>query len=168
MSHYGRLCPIETPEGTNIGLISTLAIYASLDEYGFLTTPYRVVKNGKVTDEVVRLRADEEFHAVLAPADTPIDDKGRLVPETEPARSSPASTVTSTLVEGDDVQYMDVSPEADRRRVRGADPVPRARRRQPRADGIQHAAAGRAAARHRAAARRHRHGAGRRGATRAW
>jgi len=79
ISHYGRLCPIETPEGSNIGLISSLAIYSSLDSYGFLTTPYIVVKNGKLTDEVVRLRADEENNAILAPADTPVDKNGKLV-----------------------------------------------------------------------------------------
>ena len=60
ISHYGRICPIETPEGTNIGLISSLAIYAGVDDYGFLITPYRRIKKGKVTDETVWLRADEE------------------------------------------------------------------------------------------------------------
>ena len=64
ISHYGRICPIETPEGTNIGLISSLAIYAGVDDYGFLVTPYRVVKKGKLTDEVVWLRADEEIGGV--------------------------------------------------------------------------------------------------------
>ena len=64
ISHYGRICPIETPEGTNIGLISSLAMYAAVDEYGFLITPYRKVKNGKLTDEVVWLRADEEVGSV--------------------------------------------------------------------------------------------------------
>ncbi len=74
ISHYGRICPIETPEGTNIGLISSLAIYAGVDEYGFLVTPYRKVHNGKLTDEVVWLRADEESEAYLAPADAPVDN----------------------------------------------------------------------------------------------
>ena len=60
ISHYGRICPIETPEGTNIGLISSLSIYAEIDEYGFLITPYKKVKNKKLTDDVVKLRADEE------------------------------------------------------------------------------------------------------------
>jgi len=69
LSHYGRLCPIETPEGSNIGLISSLALYSRLDEYGFLTAPYRRVKNGKLTDEVEYLRADQEAGAVIAPAD---------------------------------------------------------------------------------------------------
>src|SRR5687767_9898764 len=73
ISHYGRICPIETPEGTNIGLISHLSIYAGVDPYGFLITPYRSVKKGKVTDEVVWLRADEESHGKLAPADIPTD-----------------------------------------------------------------------------------------------
>ena len=72
ISHYGRICPIETPEGTNIGLISSLAIYAGVDEYGFLITPYRVVKKGKLTEEVVWLRADEESDAYVAPADTEV------------------------------------------------------------------------------------------------
>ena len=63
ISHYGRICPIETPEGTNIGLISSLAMYAAVDEYGFLITPYRKVNKGKLTDEVVWLRADEESEA---------------------------------------------------------------------------------------------------------
>ena len=70
ISHYGRICPIETPEGTNIGLISSLAIYASVDDYGFLVTPYAVVKKAKVTDEIVWLRADEESESHVAPADT--------------------------------------------------------------------------------------------------
>jgi DNA-directed RNA polymerase subunit beta len=69
ISHYGRICPIETPEGTNIGLISSLAIFSTIDEYGFLLTPYKKVKNGKVTDEIAYLRADEDMKAVIgAPA----------------------------------------------------------------------------------------------------
>jgi len=67
ISHYGRICPIETPEGTNIGLIASLAIFATMDEYGFLFTPYSKVKNGKVTDEVEYLRADQEMKAIFAP-----------------------------------------------------------------------------------------------------
>src|SRR5690606_7539236 len=111
VSHYGRLCPIETPEGTNIGLISSLAIYASLDEYGFLTTPYQVVRNGKVTDEVVGLRADEEFHAVLCPADTNFDDKGRILPDDEITGKVTARVKGDPmLVDLKDVQYVDVSP----------------------------------------------------------
>jgi DNA-directed RNA polymerase subunit beta len=73
ISHYGRICPIETPEGTNIGLISSLSIYARIDEYGFLITPYRKVTNRKLSEEIVWLRADEEGVVNIAPADTPAD-----------------------------------------------------------------------------------------------
>src|SRR5207247_5968139 len=73
ISHYGRICPIETPEGTNIGLISSLSIYAGVDEYGFLITPYRKLSRRKLTDDVSWLRADEESQSYLAPADTPTD-----------------------------------------------------------------------------------------------
>lgn len=69
MSHYGRICPIETPEGTNIGLIASLSIYATIDEYGFLVSPYQRVKNGAITNEIVYLRADEEEGKNIAPAD---------------------------------------------------------------------------------------------------
>ncbi|WP_254511150.1 DNA-directed RNA polymerase subunit beta [Anatilimnocola floriformis] len=79
ISHYGRICPIETPEGTNIGLISSLAIYASVDEYGFLVSPYRKVAKGKLTDEILWLRADEEADAYVAPCDTKVEDN-RIVP----------------------------------------------------------------------------------------
>ena len=72
ISHYGRLCPIETPEGANIGLISSLSLFAVVDDYGFLTTPYRRVKNGAVLDEVAFLRADEEYERIFAPADAPV------------------------------------------------------------------------------------------------
>ena len=73
ISHYGRICPIETPEGTNIGLISSLSIFAKVDDYGFLITPYRIVKNRKVTDEIEWLRADQESRVFIAPADTPVN-----------------------------------------------------------------------------------------------
>ncbi len=74
ISHYGRICPIETPEGTNIGLISSLSIFARIDDYGFLVTPYRVVDNRRVTDEVRWLRADEESSVLIAPADAEISE----------------------------------------------------------------------------------------------
>ncbi|MGI9556652.1 MAG: DNA-directed RNA polymerase subunit beta, partial [Solirubrobacterales bacterium] len=77
ISHYGRICPIETPEGTNIGLIASLGIYSRIDEYGFLQTPYRKVNEGDVTDTVEYLRADEEMKLTLGPSDA-IDAKGRL------------------------------------------------------------------------------------------
>jgi DNA-directed RNA polymerase subunit beta len=104
ISHYGRICPIETPEGTNIGLISSLAIYASVDEYGFLITPYQKIKKGKLTDEIEWLRADQEHEAVLAPADAPIRD-GKLVGDTIIARHRG----DFHLVPVDRVQYMDVA-----------------------------------------------------------
>ncbi len=105
ISHYGRICPIETPEGTNIGLISSLAIYAGVDGYGFLVTPYRVVKKGKLTDEIDWLRADQEHEAFLAPADARIEN-GRLVGETIIARHHG----DFHMVPVDRVQYIDVAP----------------------------------------------------------
>jgi len=77
-SHYGRICPIETPEGPNIGLIGYLALYARLDPYGFIMTPYRVVKDGRVTNEIHYLTADEEEGRHIAPASEPIDEHGRF------------------------------------------------------------------------------------------
>jgi DNA-directed RNA polymerase subunit beta len=105
ISHYGRICPIETPEGTNIGLISSLAMYASVDEYGFLITPYRKVKNGKLTDDVVWLRADEEASAVVASADAPITDN-KIQGETIVARQH----ADFVLVPVDKIEYIDVTP----------------------------------------------------------
>ncbi len=107
LSHYGRLCPIETPEGSNIGLISSLAIYAKIDKYGFLTTPYRVVKNGKLTDEIVYLRADEETGKVMAPADTLIDEKGNLIGDKVLARRDG----DNFEVDPSDVGLVDISPK---------------------------------------------------------
>lgn len=106
ISHYGRICPIETPEGSNIGLISSLALYAGVDEYGFLVTPYRKISEGKVTDEVVWLRADEESSAYVAPADTAIKD-GALV-----AGPNMIARFRSDfeIVNPSDVGFMDVAP----------------------------------------------------------
>ncbi len=105
ISHYGRICPIETPEGTNIGLISSLAIYSGVDSYGFLVTPYRKVLKSKLLDDVVWLRADEEHEAYLAPADAPVVD-GRVQGETIVARFRG----DFVLVPADKVQYIDVAP----------------------------------------------------------
>ena len=105
ISHYGRICPIETPEGTNIGLISSLAHYAGVDDYGFLVTPYRVVKKGKLTDEVVWLRADEESDSFVAPADAPVKD-GKLHGNHLIARYRS----DFEMVGAEDIEYMDVSP----------------------------------------------------------
>src|SRR6516162_1125584 len=107
ISHYGRICPIETPEGTNIGLISSLGIYGGVDEYGFLVTPYRAIKNGLRTDKVVWMRADEEAQAFLAPADTPSDDHGKLKGNIITARYQ-TDFVSATI---DQIQFMDISPK---------------------------------------------------------
>jgi len=105
ISHYGRICPIETPEGTNIGLISSLAIYAGVDEYGFLVTPYQKTKSGKLTDEIAWLRADQEHEAYLAPADAPMES-GRLLGETLIARHHG----DFELIPVEKVEYIDVAP----------------------------------------------------------
>jgi DNA-directed RNA polymerase subunit beta len=107
ISHYGRICPIETPEGTNIGLIVSLSIYAGVDDYGFLTTPYRVVKNGKLMDEVSYLRADAEDQYRIAAADTELDERGRIVGDHVFARYLGDVQFLPTK----DVDLMDVSPK---------------------------------------------------------
>ena len=78
ISHYGRICPVETPEGTNIGLISSLAIFATVDEYGFLLSPYYKVEKGKLTNDVVYLRADEEMKAIFAPPSAVDPETGKI------------------------------------------------------------------------------------------
>ncbi len=88
-SHYGRICPIETPEGPNIGLIGSLATFARVNRYGFIETPYRVVKEGYVTDEIEYLTADREDEFIIAQANTPVDE--RVAPHHERIRSSPAT-----------------------------------------------------------------------------
>lgn len=104
-SHYGRMCPIETPEGANIGLITSLAVYATVDEFGFLITPYRRVKKGKVTDEIVYLTADEEEHYYIAPCTIKIDENGHILEDRVPARYMQKIL----YVEKEKVQFMDVS-----------------------------------------------------------
>ncbi len=106
ISHYGRICPIETPEGTNIGLISHLSIYAGVDEYGFLITPYRSVAKKKLTEEVRWLRADEESQAHLAPADAPTDGQ-KITQDRVVARIGG----DFASVPSDQVQYIDISPK---------------------------------------------------------
>src|SRR5688500_4442425 len=105
ISHYGRICPIETPEGTNIGLIASLSIYADLDEYGFLITPYRQVEDGKVNGKTKFLRADEEMNSVLGPPDV-VDKEGHI------KRGQILARVQGDLatVTGKEVQYVDISP----------------------------------------------------------
>jgi DNA-directed RNA polymerase subunit beta len=106
ISHYGRICPIETPEGTNIGLIASLGIYSNIDEYGFLRTPYREVKAGAITGKVVHLRADEEMKAVLAPTDS-LDEAGKLKKGTVLARVDGELASAGS----DNVDYVDISPK---------------------------------------------------------
>jgi DNA-directed RNA polymerase subunit beta len=107
-THYGRMCPIETPEGPNIGLIGSLSSYAEISEHGFVTTPYRVVKNGKVTDEIVRIDATQEEERLIAQANTPVDDSGKLTGEEILCRTQAGQYVTATP---DQVDLIDVSPE---------------------------------------------------------
>ncbi|MEE8576331.1 MAG: DNA-directed RNA polymerase subunit beta, partial [candidate division Zixibacteria bacterium] len=105
-THYGRMCPIETPEGPNIGLITSMATFASINPYGFLETPYRKVKNGKVTDNIEFLSADEEDRYHIAQATEPLDPKGKFVNDQLIVRQrSDYPTITR-----EEVQYMDVSP----------------------------------------------------------
>ena len=210
-SHYGRICPIETPEGPNIGLIGSLATYGRINEYGFIETPYRKVKRTvelrttppsrprspmptspprrarsssskgerftseaiaelkkqkaaafpirpRVTDEIVYLAADEEEEHHVAQANAaarrrrPLHRRARTRPLPRPV---PGGAAQPDRVHGR-------QPQAGRLRGDRADPVPRARRRQPRADGLEHAAPGGAAARARGAHRGHRHGGARR------
>jgi len=108
-THYGRMCPIETPEGPNIGLMGSLASYAEISEHGFVTTPYRVVKDGKVTDEIVHLDATQEEEKVIAQANAEIDPKsGKLVGDRILCRVRDEAEVMAAAPEL--VDYMDVSP----------------------------------------------------------
>jgi DNA-directed RNA polymerase subunit beta len=107
ISHYGRICPIETPEGTNIGLIASLAIFAAIDEYGFLLTPYRKVKRGKVTNEVEYLRADEEMKVIFAPPSEVDAKSGKITKGFVLARKAGELAQVSD----DEVDYVDISPK---------------------------------------------------------
>jgi DNA-directed RNA polymerase subunit beta len=105
-THYGRVCPIETPEGPNIGLINSLAVYARTNEYGFLETAYRKVNHGKVTDEVHYLSAIEESKYVIAQANAGLDNHGRLIDELVSCRCKNEFLLSTA----DKVEYMDVAP----------------------------------------------------------
>ncbi|MBS0319964.1 MAG: DNA-directed RNA polymerase subunit beta [Proteobacteria bacterium] len=105
-THYGRVCPIETPEGPNIGLINSLALYARTNEYGFLETPYRRVVDGKVTDQIDFLSAIEEGQYVIAQANAKVDAKGKLVDELVSCRNRNEFMLSAA----DKIQYMDVAP----------------------------------------------------------
>ena len=156
-THYGRMCPIETPEGPNIGLIGSLSSFAEVSEYGFVTTPYRVVKDGVVTEQgrapgrhPGRGAADRAGQHARGSEDgqaqghrDPVPHAGRPVRDGRPQGRRPGRCLARADLVGGDRD----------------DPVPRARRRQPRADGLEHAAPGGAAAEGRRAAGRHGHGA---------
>ena len=105
-SHYGRICPVETPEGPNTGLIGSLATYARVNEYGFIETPYYVVKDGKVTEEINYLSADEEETSRVAPGDLPVREDGTIALEQVPFRYRSEFTIG----ESSKVDYMGVSP----------------------------------------------------------
>ncbi|MBI5038759.1 MAG: DNA-directed RNA polymerase subunit beta, partial [Nitrospirae bacterium] len=106
-THYGRICPIETPEGPNIGLITSLSAYARVNEYGFIESPYRKVVNGKVTDAIEYLSAIDGDRYMIAQASSPVDSKGKLTSETISARYGG----DFVMVSSDKVEYMDVSPK---------------------------------------------------------
>ena len=106
-THYGRMCPIETPEGPNVGLIASLSTYARVNDFGFIETPYRVVRDGRVTDEIVYLMADEEENHTIAQANAELDARNRFVGD----RVSSREAGNFVMVSPDKVEYMDVSPK---------------------------------------------------------
>ncbi len=106
-SHYGRICPIETPEGQNIGLITSLSVYAKVNKYGFIETPYRKVENGRVTDEIVYLTAFEEERYTIAQANAPVDENGYFTKDRIQARKGGEFVTVSP----EEVDFMDVSPK---------------------------------------------------------
>ena len=108
-SHYGRMCPIETPEGPNIGLIGSLATYARINPFGFIETPYRIVKNGKVTDEVKYLTADDEKGNTIAQANAPLNADMTFAEEQVLCRAGDGSG-EAVLVDAGEIEFMDVSP----------------------------------------------------------
>lgn len=105
-SHYGRICPVETPEGQNIGLITSLAGYAKLNEYGFIMTPYRKVVNAKLTDEIVYMTADEEENYYICPATIKVSEDNTIIEEMVPVRFNR----DNLMVEKTKVDFSDVSP----------------------------------------------------------
>lgn len=105
-THYGRVCPIETPEGPNIGLINSLALYARINEYGFIETPYRRVEDGKVTNEIVYLSAIEEGQYVIAQANANLDQNGTFIDEVVSCRHKNEFTLASR----DQIEYVDIAP----------------------------------------------------------
>ncbi|MBI3461014.1 DNA-directed RNA polymerase subunit beta, partial [Candidatus Acetothermia bacterium] len=108
-SHYDRICPIETPEGQNIGLITSMATYVRINKYGFLEAPYRLVKNGKVTDEIKFFMADEEENFHIAPATTPLDKDGKILPKDVEIRTGKENI---RIVPRERVDLLEVTPVA--------------------------------------------------------
>ena len=106
-SHYGRLCPVESPEGPNIGLITSLASYAKVNEYGFIMTPYRKVVNNKLTDEIKYMTADEELEYYIAPATIKSDEEGNILEDRVPVRYQN----DNLIIEKEKIDYVDVSPQ---------------------------------------------------------
>jgi len=106
-THYGRVCPIETPEGPNIGLIASMATFARINKYGFLETPYRRVKKGKITDEILFLTADQEDKYIIAQADEVIDKNGRFAKELIKARNRS----DYPIVKAEEIDFIEVSPK---------------------------------------------------------
>ena len=111
-SHYGRICPIETPEGPNIGLISQLTTHARVDEFGFIMTPYRVVKDGRVSGDLIYVTAQEENGLLVAPADTLVDDDGNILADTVQVRCAGGTFQGASYptVGKNKIDYMDISP----------------------------------------------------------
>lgn len=106
-SHYGRLCPIESPEGQNIGLITSLASYAKVNEYGFIMTPYKKVVNKKITDEIIYMTADEEIDYYISQATIKSNDNNEIIEEKAPVRYRGENVIVSA----DQIDYVDVSPQ---------------------------------------------------------
>ena len=106
-SHYGRICPIESPEGPNIGLITSLASYARVDDYGFIMTPYRKVENCKLTDEIAYMTADEELDHYISQATAKVNENNELIDERVPARYRGENII----IEKEKIDYIDVSPQ---------------------------------------------------------
>ena len=128
-THYGRICPIETPEGPNIGLINSLATFARVNKYGFIESPYRRVVKGKVTDEVVYLSAMEEARYIIAQANAKLNPNGTFAEDLIVCRHA-GDVETRAAGESRSDRRVAEAAGVGRRR---ADPVPRERRRQPRA-----------------------------------
>ena len=156
-THYGRICPIETPEGPNIGLITSLSTFARVNDYGFIETPYREVADGKVTNSIRYLMALDEEEDIdgrkpaIAQANASLDKDGRF---TSPLRLCPPGRRICHGAPGRDLLHGRLS-EATRQRGHLPRPLPRERRRQPGPDGIEHAAPGRSSPENRSARDRH-------------